>query len=156
MKYSKNEIITILEGRGISTEQITDADVQTSEFQYLYVLFGKDFYEEFNNNLKQDYINNVIAFGTYKNTLQRIANEVSARGVFQLQGRDAAPAGQEMIDKIKIECQNIINHNLMAYIEIVKYKKSKVAYPYTLAKIPEIQMDSVFCVHNVKRENHIV
>lgn len=111
-----SEVISLLGGRGLHESQLNDIDIRAAQRKYCLQALGADLYADVvaapssYTTLLTDYLKPIISYGVLKETLPRLAVEVSDRGVFQVLAAQSQPANSpEMWQEVRNSLDSTIN-----------------------------------------------
>ena len=126
-KITKSEIVTLAFTRNVSTDHILEADITTAESEYVTAYITDTL--DVNGAFYEDYVKPVIAFGVAFDTLERIATEITDRGVVAMLNTGATVVSDRSMDALR----NHYSKQLHKLIELM-YLKAQ-ADEMTLTKV---------------------
>ena len=111
---TKAEIVTLAFTRNVSTDHITDADVSVATAMYV------DAYVDdvtSSSTIYDDYVKPVIAYGVAVNIFDRIASEITDRGVVQMVTDGATVIGADAKAAMKKEYTMTLNQLIKKMVD---------------------------------------
>jgi hypothetical protein len=131
---TKSEIIETALTRNISEDHILDTDISTAVAKYVtpYVTSPIDVDGSFYDN----YVKKVISFGVIVDIWNRIAFEITDRGIVQMQMQGAGAINEQNKTLLKAEYSNTLNTLIEimvaaavdAGLDVVKYDNNLAGY----------------------------
>ena len=109
---TKSEVISLALTRNLSTEHILDSDIDVAVKMYVDAYIDDVTYE---TTYYDDYVKPVIAFGVIVNIFNRIATEITDRGIVQMVNEGA----QGLSDQSKVKTLNEYQLQLNHLIELM-------------------------------------
>ena len=109
---TKSEVISLALTRNLSTEHILDSDIDVAKKMYVDAYIDDVTYE---TTYYDDYVKPVIAFGVIVNIFNRIATEITDRGIVQMVNEGA----QGLSDQSKVKTLNEYQLQLNHLIELM-------------------------------------
>jgi hypothetical protein len=104
---TKSEVISLALTRNLSTEHILDSDIDVAVKMYVDAYINDVTYE---TTYYDDYVKPVIAFGVIVNIFNRIATEITDRGIVQMVNDGAQSLDTESKNRTLNEYQMQLNH----------------------------------------------
>ena len=109
---TKSEVISLALTRNLSTDHILDSDIDVAKKMYVDAYIDDVTYE---TTYYDDYVKPVIAFGVIVNIFNRIATEITDRGIVQMVNEGA----QGLSDQSKVKTLNEYQLQLNHLIELM-------------------------------------
>ena len=111
---TKSDIVDLAFTRNVSTEHFTDADVAVATDMYVNA-YVEDVTSA--STIYDDYVKPVIAYGVAVNVFDRIASEITDRGVVQMVTDGATVIGADAKSAMKKEYTTTLNQLIKKMVE---------------------------------------